>query len=340
MPPKVDPDVKLNQLRSYVASNVRQLASTGKTSLKGIFSAKRTSEEGGFYEFLWSSEHAFTDVQRAHADETLALVTQHSVNSGDAHPAAVLLGAGAKHNSSCGLESRAGAVSSQAGVALFGRRLRRRTTVRPQAAPLQLASSSSSGGTHPAAITKVRTLKKRPAAQHCFQVADEQPHAKKPRISSDMSSGGSHPAARATPARDRAILQDVNRLGRMPREIKHPKTEEEKWETNLCYKIRYHWPTLQSETRSYLDRLADVASGCAEVKAKIAQMPPDTPQELMRILLVLSQGPTWEVILKEKGTDLWRNSGCSLRCAIPSSIAGGTNNKLRRLLSREYVLSL
>ena len=87
MPPKVDPDVKLNQLRSYVASNVRQLASTGKTSLKGILFAKRTIEEAGFYWFLWSSEHAFTDVQRAHADETLALVTQHSVNSGDAHPA-------------------------------------------------------------------------------------------------------------------------------------------------------------------------------------------------------------------------------------------------------------
>ena len=93
MPPKVDAGGKLDQLRRYVTSNVRQLASRGATSLKEIFGAQSNSEEASFYRFLWSYQNTFTDVQRAHADETLALLTP---NSGDGHHA-VAPGMGAEH---------------------------------------------------------------------------------------------------------------------------------------------------------------------------------------------------------------------------------------------------
>ena len=117
MPPKVDTDVKLDQLRRYVTSNVRQLASGGKTSLKEIFGVKRNSEEASFYKFLWSYQNTFTDVQRAHADATLALLTQYSANSGDAHPA-VAPGVGAEHGAAgrcdSGVEQRLGSATHSA----------------------------------------------------------------------------------------------------------------------------------------------------------------------------------------------------------------------------------
>ena len=90
MPPKVDTDVKLGQLRSYVAANVAQLASSKKTILKVIFDSRKreSSEEANFYKFLLSKEQSFTDAQRTHAEETLAILTQYRASSGDAHPAA------------------------------------------------------------------------------------------------------------------------------------------------------------------------------------------------------------------------------------------------------------
>ena len=88
MPPKVHIDVKLGHLRDYVASKLAELASRGKTTLKDIFASQKTTEEASFYNFLWASEEKFTDAQRAHAHETLALLRQHCESSGDLHPAA------------------------------------------------------------------------------------------------------------------------------------------------------------------------------------------------------------------------------------------------------------
>ena len=89
MPPKVDTDVKLSQLRSYVAANVAVLASSEKTMLKDIFGVRQreSKEEASFYKFLWACEKSFTDAQRTHAEETLAILTQYSASRGDAHPA-------------------------------------------------------------------------------------------------------------------------------------------------------------------------------------------------------------------------------------------------------------
>ena len=90
MPPKLDVQVKLQQIRSYVNSNVRQLASRNKTSLKAVFAVGQhlSTEEKGFYMHLHRHEHSFTDDQRSHADQTLALLTQHSASSRDLHPVA------------------------------------------------------------------------------------------------------------------------------------------------------------------------------------------------------------------------------------------------------------
>ena len=41
MPPKLDIDVKLKQLRSYIAANLSQLASSDRTTLKAIFAARK-----------------------------------------------------------------------------------------------------------------------------------------------------------------------------------------------------------------------------------------------------------------------------------------------------------
>ena len=92
MPPKLDIDVKLKQLRSYIAANLSQLASGDRTTLKAIFAARKreSNADANFYKFLWSNERTFTDAQRAHAEETMALVNRHRANSGDAHPAAAV----------------------------------------------------------------------------------------------------------------------------------------------------------------------------------------------------------------------------------------------------------
>ena len=93
MPPKLDIDVKLKQLRSYIAANLSQLASSDRTTLKAIFAARKreSNADANFYKFLWSNEMTFTDAQRAHAEETIALVYNHRANSSDAHPAAVVV---------------------------------------------------------------------------------------------------------------------------------------------------------------------------------------------------------------------------------------------------------
>ena len=90
MPPKVNTDDKLSQMRSYVAANVAQLASSEKATLKDMFGARQREcrEEASFYKFLWSYEKSFTNAQRTHAEETLAILTQYGARSGDAHPAA------------------------------------------------------------------------------------------------------------------------------------------------------------------------------------------------------------------------------------------------------------
>ena len=96
MPPKVDTDWKLGQLRSYVASHLAQLVSSEKATLKGIFAARQreSREEASFHKFLWSQEATFTDAQRRHAEETLAILTQCTASSGDSH----LAGAGSASN--------------------------------------------------------------------------------------------------------------------------------------------------------------------------------------------------------------------------------------------------
>ena len=92
MPPKLDIDVKLKQLRGYIAANLSQLASGDRTTLKAIFAARKreSNADANFYKFLWSNERTFTDAQRAHAEETMAMVNRHRANSGDAHPAAAV----------------------------------------------------------------------------------------------------------------------------------------------------------------------------------------------------------------------------------------------------------
>ena len=93
MPPKVNTDDKLSQMRSYVAANVAQLASSEKATLKDMFGARQREcrEEASFYKFLWSYEKSFTNAQRTHAEETLAILTQYGTRSSDAHPAALTL---------------------------------------------------------------------------------------------------------------------------------------------------------------------------------------------------------------------------------------------------------
>lgn len=92
MPPKLDIDVKLEQLRGYIAANLSQLASVDRTTLQAIFAARKreSNADANFYRFLWSNERTFTDAQRAHAEETMALVNKHRANSGDAHPGAAV----------------------------------------------------------------------------------------------------------------------------------------------------------------------------------------------------------------------------------------------------------
>ncbi len=51
MPPKADPDVKLEQMRSYVAAHVAELASSKKATLKDMFAAQTNSDEASFYFF-------------------------------------------------------------------------------------------------------------------------------------------------------------------------------------------------------------------------------------------------------------------------------------------------
>ena len=121
MAPKVDIDMKLKELREYVESNDKQLAAKGKHVLKSFFS-QCNPQERSFYFFLSHHEHSFTNAQRAHAEETLALLLHPAPNLSTQH------------------EAR--------------KPLKRKTSSFPQNALSQSSSSSASGGAHPAVLKR------------------------------------------------------------------------------------------------------------------------------------------------------------------------------------------
>ena len=81
-------DNKLEALRDYVSAHLDDLATVSSRSLKAVFARQRNSTERSFYKFLWSSAKRFTEAQRSHGDETLALLLHHRESSGDAHTVA------------------------------------------------------------------------------------------------------------------------------------------------------------------------------------------------------------------------------------------------------------
>lgn len=59
--------------------------------------------------------------------------------------------------------------------------------------------------------------------------------------SDPVPGGGPHPAEDALPALDDGILQAVRILGRFPKEMKKPLSEEDKHECKLAHRIRDSW---------------------------------------------------------------------------------------------------
>ena len=85
---------------------------------------------------------------------------------------------------------------------------------------------------------------------------------------------------------------------------KNPTTEAEKAEQSLAERIRKQRTNLTSETRAELDALrvdgtGAASVGFAKVKALIARMPSDAPEELMRKLDLMSQYRPMHAYMKD-----------------------------------------
>ena len=99
MPPKLSStqlDSKLEALRDYVCAHLDDAASVSSRNLQAVFARQRNFMERNFYKFLWASAGRFTEAQRSHGDETLALLLRHRESSGDAHSGARTAAAKAK----------------------------------------------------------------------------------------------------------------------------------------------------------------------------------------------------------------------------------------------------
>ena len=91
MPPKLSEariDSKLNALREYVLDHLEDLASRDNSCLKTVFAKRRNDEEASFYLFLYKNEARFTETQRRHMHETLAMLAQRCESSSGARPVA------------------------------------------------------------------------------------------------------------------------------------------------------------------------------------------------------------------------------------------------------------
>ena len=150
------------------------------------------------------------------------------------------------------------------------------------------------------------------------------------------SSGGAHPAADALPTLDDAILQAVRKLGRLPAEMKKPKSQAEKDEVKLALRIRRHWEKLRSDTISELSALEkrDQYSWIAEIKALEEQMPEYSAPEvmvdawkiLMHRLRFMSQSPISRDVLMayaKPQTEWWQKAGIVERPKIPAWCPNG-----------------
>ena len=134
-------DGNLTELRVYVCAHLAELGPRAKASLKACFALQVCDEERRVYLFLHKHEKRFTEAQRTHMDETLALLMQHGKSSGDLHPAA---GAGSEAAPSSSLKRDLSSVPVGDDEHIAERAM---SDTPPG---LRSRGASSSGGAHPA----------------------------------------------------------------------------------------------------------------------------------------------------------------------------------------------